>query len=415
MGPVPKLCNALQAVRRCAASLQIAVVGLLCLVLAACAVGGTGMTLPPSDATAESKQRPATTAGASKGATKVAMVLPLTAGGQVGIIARAMKQAGELALFELDDPGFELIVKDDRGTPEGAAAAANEAIAEKSQLILGPLFAQSVAAAAPAATKSGIPIIAFSNDRRVAQRGVHVLGFQADQEVERILGYVAQQKRQRLVALLPDDDYGQTIDTTLGRNRSGLEIVAIERFGGTGTALLEPIRKLADLARAGGDNGGFDTMLIAAGPETLSSIGSMITFTKLDTARVKLIGTGGFDHPTLGRDKAFVGGWFPAPDPRNWQAFAEKFQRTYGMAPPRVASLAYDATTIAIGLSKGPPATRFTDASLTRASGFNGIDGPVRLTSTGVAERRLAVLEVQSFGAVVLDAAGAPPPDNGTN
>lgn len=416
MAPVPALGNDGRTYRSGTFWARVVALATLCLGLTGCAVGGAGPGLPPADAAMQSGERPASPAP-KRAATKVALLLPMTAGGQTGVIARAMKQAGELALFELDDPSFELIVKDDKGTPDGARVAADEAIAEKAELILGPLFSPSVAAVAPAATKAGVPMLAFSNDRRVAGRGVHVLGFQPDQEIERIAAYAASQRRTRIVALLPDDDYGQTVEGALARSRSGLEVVAIERFGGSGTAMLEPVRRLSDLIRAGGaaGNGGIDAMLIATGPEMLGALGPMLAYAKIDTKQVKLLGTGGWDHPTLGRDQAFIGGWYPAPDPRNWQAFAEKFSRTYGMAPPRVASLAYDATTIAIGLSKGPPATRYAEASLTRPAGFTGIDGPVRLTTTGVAERKLAVLEVQSFGAATVDAAGAPAPDNGTN
>lgn len=406
MGLIASMCNAAAALRAGALGLAVG--------LAGCAVQGPNMGglpgMPTADGGAAAKSDAGRATPAQKQArTKVALLLPLSVGGQTAIIAKSMKQAAELALFELDDPSFELIVKDDKGTPDGARAAAEEAIAEKAELMLGPLFGASVSAAGQVAAKAGVPVLAFSNDRRAASRGVHVLGFQVEQEIERITNYATAQRRTRLVALLPDDDYGRNVEAALSRRAGELQVVAIERFGGAGTAMLEPVRKLAELVRAGGGaeagEGGIDAMLIAAGPEALAGIGSTITYTKLDTRQVKLLGTGGWDHPSLGRTQAFVGGWYPAPDPRNWQAFAEKFSKTYGMAPPRIASLAYDATSIAIGLSRGPAATRYSDSSLTRPAGFTGIDGPVRLTVNGVAERKLAVLEVQSFGEQVVDAA----------
>ena len=51
---------------------------------------------------------------------KVALLVPLSAQGQPGIIGKSLKQAAELALFERDNPSLQLIVKDDKGTPEGA-------------------------------------------------------------------------------------------------------------------------------------------------------------------------------------------------------------------------------------------------------------------------------------------------------
>jgi hypothetical protein len=122
-------------------------------------------------------------------------------------------------------------------------------------------------------------------------------------------------------------------------------------------------------------------------------------------ARVKLIGTGAWDYPGIGREAAFVGGWFPAPEPRGWQDFSERFGRTFGAAPPRIASLSYDAVSMALQLSANPPGARFTAATLTRPAGFSGADGPLRLRADGLAERGLAVLEVQKMGGNVLEPA----------
>ena len=46
-----------------------------------------------------------------------------------------------------------------------------------------------------------------------------------------------------------------------------------------------------------------------------------------------------------------------------------------------------------------------TAANLTRPQGFSGVDGIVRLGQSGLSQRGLAVLEVQKFGAAVVDPA----------
>ena len=62
-----------------------------------------------------------------------------------------MRNAAELALREFKTANIQILVKDDRGTPDGARAAASQAISEGAELILGPLFAQSVTAVAAVA------------------------------------------------------------------------------------------------------------------------------------------------------------------------------------------------------------------------------------------------------------------------
>ena len=72
--------------------------------------------------------------------------------------------------------------------------------------------------------------------------------------------------------------------------------------------------------------------------------------------------------------------WFAAPPPDSWNAFAQKFQATYGKAPPRIASIAYDATTLAAALARTGD---FSIPALTQPSGFLGVDGIFRFLPDG--------------------------------
>lgn len=378
------------------------------LLAAACAVGG----LTSSMTTGAVGDLDGQVGGAGKRpGVKVAMLLPLSAPGQTAFIAKAMKQAGELAMFELDDPSFQLVVRDDKGTADGARAAAEQAVKDGAELILGPLLATSVKAVAPVARQANVPVIAFSNDRQVAGKGVYLLSFLAEQEVDRVVSYAAGQGRKRFAALIPEDSYGQLTQQAFVQavSRHQGTVVAIERYQPQVNGMLEPTKRLVGAIKQAEEQGGpVDAVFLPGGPETLPNVGPLISYNEIDTHQIKLIGSGGWDYANLGRDATFVGGWFPAPDPRGWRDFAERFGKNYASAPPRIASLAYDAVTIAVGLSKsGARGTRFSAENLTRASGFSGVDGPVRLLPDGTAERGLAVLEVQSFGARVVDPAAA--------
>ncbi|RME99220.1 MAG: hypothetical protein D6773_13245 [Alphaproteobacteria bacterium] len=100
-----------------------------------------------------------------------------------------------------------------------------------------------------------------------------------------------------------------------------------------------------------------------------------------------------------------MGGWFPAPDPKGWRSFTQRYVKSYEKTPPRLASLAYDAVSLVVTLSTNPPGRRFTPEQLTRSSGFAGVDGLFRLRPDGTSERGLAILEVQKFDSRVIDPA----------
>jgi branched-chain amino acid transport system substrate-binding protein len=396
---------------------RTAAVALMSAVLmSACAINGPG--LPPADVTGslpggtDAASKPAT-AAARSGKAKVALLLPLTGPGNLAVLAKAMKQAGEMALFDASNPEFQLLVKDDLGTPEGARLAAEEAVRDGAELILGPLLAASVDAVSPIASAARIPVIAFSNDRRVIRPGVQLMSFMPEQDIDRVVGYATAQGRRNFAALLPDDAYGLIVEESFKKAVGAGQgnIVAIERYGrgGGGSGTLEATRKLGEAlsgAGAGGDGSTVaDALLVPGEPDALISLGPLIAYARIDTTRVKLLGTGGWDSPNLGRDVTFVGGWYPAPDPRGWQSFSDRFNKSFGSTPPRLATLSFDAVGIALALSASGPADRFTPSGLMRAAGFPGSDGQLRFLADGTVSRSLAVHEVQEFGARMIDAA----------
>lgn len=380
-----------------------------------CAMGGLDGT-PPTAALPATEQptRPETPADApARPSVKVAMLLPLSGATQHAAIAKSLKQAGELALFDRDDGSFQLIALDDKGTPEGARQAAAQAVKDGAELILGPLFGANVGAAASAARAANIPVIAFSNDRQAAGPGIFLIGHAVEPEVERVVAYAANQGKRRFAALIPDEPYGHLAETALRAavQRSGGAIVGLQRYPRAANGMLEPARQLGLALReleAGGQPA--DALFLPGDPELLAQLAPLVTYAGIDTSKLKIIGTGAMDQPGLGRVKMYAGAWFASPDPKGWQDFNAKYASTFGTAPPRIATLAYDAVGIAIVLSKAPAGSRFTAETITRPSGFSGVDGVIQLTAGGAAMRNLAVLEVQDFGAVVVDPASAPGP-----
>ena len=89
-----------------------------------------------------------------------------------------------MALAEFNSPNVQLLVKDDGGSAQGAQQAAQQALAEGAEIIIGPLFAQSVAAVGQVARGRGVPVIAFSTDVSVASRGVYLLSFLPESDVD---------------------------------------------------------------------------------------------------------------------------------------------------------------------------------------------------------------------------------------
>lgn len=347
--------------------------------------------------------------GQPRPTVKVALLLPLSGSGNAANLARALKQAGELALFDLDNPTVTLTTKDTKGTPEGAAAAATAAVQEGAELVIGPLFAKSVTAAAQVTRQAKIPMVAFSSDQSVAGNGVYLLSFLAGRDVPTIVAYTIGQGRRNFGALIPDSPYGRIVEGAFRKAVSarGGQVVVVERFQPDANSMLEPAKRVAEFAKSPDPAipPQIDSLFIPVGQGSLPTVVALVPYNEIDTTKVKLLGTGLWDYPNVGREKPLIGGWFPAPDPKGWRSFSQRYVKAYETTPPRLASLSYDAVGIAIALSQGKPGRRYAPNQLTRSQGFSGVDGLFRLLPDGTSQRGLAVLEVQKFGTRVIQPA----------
>jgi ABC-type branched-subunit amino acid transport system substrate-binding protein len=384
----------LRAIGESSAAVKLVLTSIVVAVLSACGAPGGGGFGPGA---------PGITG--STGNVKVAVLLPITSSGSTPAVAKALKQAAELALFDFDNPSVTLIPKDTKGSPEGARLAAESALQDGAELIIGPLFAAEVSGAAPVARQGGVPMIAFSSDEKVAGNGVYLLSFLAGRDVPRIVAYAMAQGKRNFAELVPQSAYGRIAETAFARAVSGGGGQASVRASfppDDSTAMLGPVRQVANAMKSGQR---IDALFLPAGRDELPSLAPLLASEELSSARVQFIGTGQWDYPNIGSDRALVGGWYPAPDPKGWSSFVQRYSKTYGAAPPRIASLAYDAISLAVSLSPNAPGQRYTESQLTRPTGFTGVDGLFRLLPDGTCERGLAILEVREGGPQVIDPA----------
>jgi branched-chain amino acid transport system substrate-binding protein len=370
------------------------------LLLAACSGMRGGDSYEGSSAPASTTATPA--GGAiGGGQVKVGLILPLTAAGNAAVAAQAMKNAAELAMAEFNNPNIQLLVKDDAGTAAGAQAAAQQAISEGAEIILGPLFAHSVGAAAQLTRQRGVPIVAFSTDTNVAASGVYLLSFLPESDVDRIVDYAMANGKHSFAALLPDNAYGNVVDGAFRQvvGRRGGRVVALEHYGSDKADLQDPAQRIAAAAHEA------DAIFLPEGADTLPSVAQTLAANGVDPHRVQLLGTGVWDDARITGEAVLQGAWFAAPDSVGYRNFSARYRHRFGQDPVRTATLAYDAVSLVAALVKTQGAQRFSPEVLTNPSGFSGIDGIFRFRPDGTNQRGLAVLRVAPSGPQVISPA----------
>ena len=355
----------------------------------------TSPTPPPQSAQAP----PGAAIGA--GEVKAGLILPLSAAGNAGVAGQSMRNAAEMAVAEFNNPNVQLLLKDDGGTAEAARLAAQQALDEGAEIILGPLFAQSVSVVGQMARSRNIPVIAFSTDANVASAGVYLLSFLPESDVERIVQYAASTGKRSYAALIPDNPYGIVVEAAFKQavaRRNG-QIVALERYPHDKAALAGPIRTVAQAAvRA-------DALFIPDGGDSVPDVAQGLMTAGLNMKKIQLLGTGLWDDSRISANPALDGGWYAAPDGAGYRGFAERYRARFKQEPTRTATLAYDAVALIAALVKTQGTQRFSTAVLTNPSGFTGIDGLFRFKADGTNERGLAVLRVTASGSQIISPA----------
>ncbi|MGC1942040.1 MAG: penicillin-binding protein activator [Pseudolabrys sp.] len=366
-------------------------------ILAACSTqlgGGPPVAQRPGEAATAN-------AAVGEGQVRVALILPFSGQGNASVAGQSMKNAAEMALAEFKSPNIQLLVKDDGGTVQGAQAAAQQAISEGAEIIIGPIFAQSVSGVAQIARASNIPVIAFSTDVSVAARGVYLLSFLPETDVRRIVDFSVSRGKRSFAALLPDNAYGTVVEGAFQQevSRRGGRVLVLEKYTPDANRINEAVRRVSQAANQ------VDTIFIPDSPDAVPQVVNALVANGVDLRRVQLLGSGLWEDSRISSTGAIEGAWYAAPGATGFSNFSSRYRARYGQDPVRTATLAYDAVALVAALVKTQGPQRFSETALTNPSGFAGIDGVFRFRPDGTNERGLAVLRVTPSGGQVLSPA----------
>jgi ABC-type branched-subunit amino acid transport system substrate-binding protein len=390
-----------------------------------------------------SAQRPVTQQQYMR-AVQVGFLVPLS--GEHADIGQALLQAAQMAIFDLGYDSFVLLPRDTRGTPEGAKMAMDSALKAGAELIIGPLFSSSVRAIKSSASRNNVNVLSFSTDWSQAGQNTFIMGFLPFAQVQRVTQFALAQGIEKIAVLAPNSDYGNAVIASYHSltYRLGLPTAEVVRFPVDDSdisaiireftkyderveALNEEIKireeileqnpldkiaeaELEELEKL--DTYGdlpFDAVLLPVGGDKARAIANLLSYYDLDTKNVKRLGTGLWDDKGLSAEQSLNGAWYAAPSPELRADFERRYRNLYGQRPPRLSTLAYDATALAAVLARngykstGRPA--FDRNSILNPNGFAGLDGVFRFRPDGLIERGLAIMEIKDKNIIEIDEA----------
>ncbi len=357
------------------------------LLLVGCQTGRRGPLVPSGPRT----QGPAVPTARER--NLVAVIVPTS--GSDGAIGQSIANAANLALADSREPTLKITTYDSAAAG-GAAAAARRALDDGARLILGPLLAEDVRAAAPIARHANVPVIAFSNDEGVAGDGVYIMGFTPDQSIGRVVAEARAHGRGSFAALVPTGLYGQRASQAMlaAVRRSGGRMTVVEQFNRSPAAVKAAASRLKG-------KGSFDAVLIGDSGRLAA-----LAAPNLPHA-AKFMGTELWaSDKTLGKTPALRGAWFAAAPDVRFNQLSVRYRTRFGKSPYRLASLGYDAVLLAVRSARNWPVGKpFPARGLIDKGGFSGVDGNFRFGRDGIAQRLLEVRQVTATGTTVVSPA----------
>jgi len=326
---------------------------------------------------------------------RVALLVPLS-GPNAGV-GQSLANATQMALLDSNNQRIRITTYD---TNLGAAAAAQRAIAEGNRLILGPLLGDDVRAVTPLAHRSGVPVVAFSNDSSAAGQGAYLMGYAPTQSIARVVDYAKGQGITSFAGLVPNGTYGERASTAFLRSveSAGGQVTSLQTYQRVPGSITTAIAKMAK-------DSPYQAVLIADNANTASS--AVPVLRRMGAGSAHVLGTELWNTDNSIASKAALNGaWYAAVSNGLYRQYAAKYRARFGSAPFRLSSLGYDAVLLTIRISADwRVGTPFPERRLTDAGGFAGIDGAFRFGRDGVAERALEVEEIRGGSVVTVSPA----------
>ena len=196
--------------------------------------------------------------------------------------------------------------------------------------------------------------------------------------------------------MAPQNDYGNVATDRFQQTAAGVnaQIVVTARY--SAGQMATAAQQVAAV------QGQIDALFI---PEQADAMQAVANALSSNSVKTQLLGTGVWNDARVLKMPQMQGAWFSAPDNSGFNAFAQRYKAKFNSEPARLATLSYDAVTLAAALARNGGPDPYSERALTNVSGFSGADGVFRFRPDGTNERGLAVIEIDGGAAKVISPA----------
>lgn len=365
--------------------------------LAACQSGaegddvlGTGAeTVTASSGTAQAKSGP-TRSGETlgKGPVKVAMLLPLSAGGTAGDRGRKMRDAAALAMADMGDNLLTLTVADTGGDEGRARTLTTSALASGAKLVIGPSEPGAVRQLA-AISGTNRPLVLALADNYAGAPGVYSVRLNEADSAAAGAAAIAAKGARKFVLFTAEGEAGKTIEKRVANSLSiyGATLAVAVPFGPSTGGSEKAVNDMTALVSDP------QAIVIASGSANPAPLVAALKAKGLLGKNITLVGSNrwlehGIDEPTM------QGAYIATLDSAEIGPIADRFRKTYNYEPDVNVAYGYDTVALAAGIASALGPKGFTKKVIESPTGFRGSTGIFRFRDDGAGERAMPFFRI---------------------
>ncbi len=323
-----------------------------------------------------------------KGPVKVAMLLPLSAGGPAGERGRKMRDAAALAMADMGNELITLNVEDTGGDDARAKALATGALASGAKLVIGPSEPGAVRQLG-SVSGSNRPLVLALADNYAGAPGVYSVRLNEADSAAAGAAAIAAKGARKFVLFMAEGEAGKVIEKRVANSLSiyGAQLMVALPFGpatGGSEKAVAAMQSLVSEPQA---------VVIASGSANPAPLVAALRAKGMLGKNVTLIGSNrwlehGIDDPTL------QGAYIATLDSAEIGPIADRFRQTYSYEPDVNVAYGYDTVALAAGIASAMGPKGFTKEVIESPTGFRGSTGVFRFREDGAGERAMPFYRV---------------------
>ena len=340
----------------------------------------------------------------------VSVLLPLS--GESAEVGKSLQKAALLSLFEHETTPIKLLFFDTKSTPSGAKEAYQWAVAQKPNIVLGPVFSSEVMAIKEYGVSK--PLLTFTSDTKVANDKIGTMAVLIPDQIRKLVQYACAQGHRKLAVLGPEDKTGEIAMNALSEAINmcpNMELQKISLYAGDTMNFTPAVLKiLPKIIKDKGnltpeeremantpmkDRVSFDALFVFESGVKLRQLASLLNFYEVNPRQIPTYGLATVKQIN---DRGINGIIFADVEDAGYTGFAREYKSQFGTQPIRLASLMYDALNLVFDRVE----TGGVSMETLRRTPYQGIDGIVQLLPDGTNQRVLQIVRKEGRGSVLL-------------